>query len=509
MSAAEVAGCTAWDECCLPAGHEPPCFDMQGDSPASGTVVEIVDRPPSQAVATQSASDAAIDAAARAALAEPGIPGRDEVLSLALQARMFSGSDLAPESVRGKPYNAWLILMTGRALGLDPTAALRKVYVVDGQPTLAPQLTAALVRRQGLGRIQPHPDNSDEWAAAIPLGPDGRELGPMTVFTWDDAQTAGLVDPTCRPDAHNLRERTIFFKGGGSKKVIDCMCKNNWKSYPRRMLWWRAVGYCADDYFPEVSMGLYSPDELGAVTDEDGQPIDPTTIDVPAGYEDTKQVGGGNSGADPAADPSADPAALWALRERIAALPQEHRATLSQRWSENPRLKGHRVGDLPENLLRMATAIVTGFEGEAKKQGWSAEEALAGVRRAIVEQLPVAWGWFFPPPAPDAGATDATPPPDDDPAPDTQPPADDAPSATETPEHASDHDLAAMLAGLDDVDPALVDEVIGLVRQMNGTTVDAALKKAGLSTAGPVDERRQRLAAQMLRDRTRPAADDA
>jgi hypothetical protein len=50
------------------------------------------------------------------------------------------------------------------------------------------------------------------------------------------------------------------------------------------MLWWRAAGYCAADFFPEAGLGLYSADELGGMTDADGNVMELDSVEVPPGY---------------------------------------------------------------------------------------------------------------------------------------------------------------------------------------------------------------------------------
>jgi hypothetical protein len=336
------------------------------------------------------AKDAAVMAAAQMALESPGIPGRDEFLALAMMARVMSMSALVPKALQGKPHDTFLVLLTGRDLGLTTTAALRKVYVVDGQTSLAPQLTAALVRQQGLGRIVPHPENSDRWAAAIPLGPDGKPLGPHLEFTWEDAQIAGLVDATCQPGEHNTREMRRTYRDGGSKTWQGCECKDNWLHYPRRMLWWRAVGYCADDYFPEVSMGLYSPDELGAVIDAEGHPIDPASADLPAGFEPPPTAEEARRAAMSPEDRDAEDRALEkdraALQGRIRDLPDDVRGELKAKWEGSDRLGRVSVMHLSPRDLRFAESMVRGFESKARAAGWTPSPAETPAANAPPEE---------------------------------------------------------------------------------------------------------------------------
>ncbi len=222
------------------------------------------------------------DADQAAVVEQMGPVAADEFKALAAQALVLSRASAVPGALRGKPHDVLLVLMSARDLGLAPTVAMRKMYVVDGQVTIAPALKMALVRMKGLGRVWFDPANNAEEATCY-----GQRVGEDHVhavtFTMEDAKRAGLEK------------------------------KNNWKAYPGRMLQWRAVGYLVDDVFPEVSFGMYSPDELGAYTDDDGHVIDVDAIDVPEGYESKSRRRGRPSDV------------AVALQARYKALPVDYR----------------------------------------------------------------------------------------------------------------------------------------------------------------------------------------
>jgi hypothetical protein len=258
-----------------------------------------------------SRADKAIALAAEEAFKSSGIPDRNEFLSLAMMARTMSMSGIVPKALQNKPADTFIVLLTGRDLGIPVTSAINQIHVIDGRPSLAPKLLNARIRKLGLGKIVPG-ERSTEKAEAIAYGPHGERLGPATVFTWADAQEGRLVGKGCQPGAH----------------ARDCKCRQGYKTWPQRMLWWRAAGWCADDYFPEASLGLYSPEELGAVVDEEGVPIDPGTAPLPQGFEDVAR------GHADAVDPPNDPADTAKLKATIAALPDEQKADLRNQWTK-------------------------------------------------------------------------------------------------------------------------------------------------------------------------------
>jgi hypothetical protein len=486
-----------------PADDDPITPEVMPDQPDAPADVERWD-----------SAARAIEAAAEVALTDPGMAGRDEFLNLCVQARMLSLSDLAPDGVRGKPYNALLILMTARELGIGPAGALRTVYVVDGRPTLAPKLLNALLRRKGLGYIVPHPDNGPESAGAVPYGPDGQQLGPPSIFSWQDAQLAGLAGNTCTPFEHDIKKVTRTSRDGRSWTVDTCGCKDNYRNYPARMLWQRARGYCVDDYFPEVGLGLYSPDELGAVTDEEGLPLDPGTVALPAGWTDPQAERAEHEAAANAPAPADE---LWDVWVRLNALPEGLRAEVRERWVATTALT--RDGNpIPVRLLnprqlRTAKSMVNGFEAKARASGvdldaqraWLLEEVAESVTalvRGAQGPAPTATDTAPEPPhGPDSPAegVEGTDTPDDPPA-DTQAPD------PETPEDPAPEDwgerLTAMSQAVRDraasIDPAdvarIADEVKGLHHsKLNKALTDDHGVDPEMLAGSPIDYRRMLL----------------
>lgn len=291
-----------------------PTLASDGDliDPPERVPVEVMDRPagpgvqlpPETTGATlatvgppeRTVADSNLERAAEAAMAMPGLPGRDEFLMLAVQARLISMSAGAPAAVRNNPHLAFHMAMLGRDLGISVTAAIEQIDVIgykpaaktyeeqyaDVQLSISPELLNGQIRRLGLGSIRPKFRDAER-CVAVAVTPDGEELGE-TEFTWKEAIQAGLVDPRCE-DAFAHWAKPNVPAGDAWKQENRCRCRQGWRTYPRRMLWWRAAGYAASDYFPEASIGLYSPEELGAVVDADGRPIDPATVELPEGYE--------------------------------------------------------------------------------------------------------------------------------------------------------------------------------------------------------------------------------
>lgn len=139
-------------------------------------------------------------------------------------------------------HQAAAIMLKGYELGLGLTASFEFIHVVQGKPTLSP--------RGALALIMQHPEldelNVDDKKDACQVTMKRKNGFSYTVeFTLEDAKKAGVVKP-----------------GSG------------WESYPKNMLRWRAIGFCADVVFPDVIGGMKRSDEMGATITPEGDVIE-------------------------------------------------------------------------------------------------------------------------------------------------------------------------------------------------------------------------------------------
>lgn len=492
---------------------------------------EVMDQPGADIVPL--ATRSAIDAAAAAALTDPGIPGRDDFLAMAAMARMLSLSPMAPKHIRGEPYNAFLILLTARDLGISVTYALRKIVPIEGVPSIPPELQRAMVRRKSLGDVVADDANDTQevpmFARARAVDPDGQPLGPWATFTWQDAQIAELVDARCEsPAAHTLPDGRSLAGHvvadctatvrGQTKRWKGCYCKDNWRKYPRRMLWQRVQGYVVRDSFPEATLGLYTPDELGVITDEQGFAIDVATVELPPGYADPvvaqQQQADQQAAQQDARNRPADGAALWELQLRIRALPDALQEELAEKWkAEDCNLRGWRAAVLPRRLLGNAQAMVNAFEAKAKQGGLDVDAARADVLAELARaHLALMWptaaqpAQDSPEPAssPD-GAAEASEADSEPQGP--QPEGDGTPAEAGEPEPDDGKDWAEIAKNIatrvraeaQGVPNETVIEITQQLKALHHSKVNAELREAGVPTDGPIDLRRMHAALLRLR----------
>jgi hypothetical protein len=240
------------------------------------------------------------------------------------EAAAMIASGLLPRHL-SRPEQVLIVSRMGRELGIQPLAALRQIAVIDGKPTLGAELLAGLCLTRHPGATWAV--DSSSTACTVTCSRPG---SPPSVFRWtlDDAKTAGLAG------------------------------KGPWAKYPRAMLRSRAVSEACRAIFPDVTSGVYTPEELGADVDEDGTPQLPPT---PA----PKQLPNGTTAR--AIHPYADE-------------PSEVDAVLSRDLSG-------RVRDVLQTVLQLQTEWTAYEEGGELPDDW--REQLASVAASLLPASPL------------------------------------------------------------------------------------------------------------------------
>lgn len=161
------------------------------------------------------------------------------------QAQVLVRSGFLPKSIK-TAEQALAVMQTGKELGIGPMQALRSINVIEGKPTMSAELIAGLVLARIPGAVLRVAETTDKLCVVQAARPGQ----PVTVFrfSWEDATRAGINS------------------------------KHNWKTYPAAMLRARCLTAAARAIFPDATMGLYDPDELGAITTEDGKVISIETV---------------------------------------------------------------------------------------------------------------------------------------------------------------------------------------------------------------------------------------
>lgn len=158
-------------------------------------------------------------------------------------AQALAESNLLPAHYQRQPANLLLALEYAEALGIPPINAITGIVVIKGKPSASADLIAAMVRKAG-HKLRLSGDDKHATAQII------RADDPDYTYeaTWDEAKA-----------------RTAGLWGTG-----------NWKTYPAAMLRARAITEVARMGASDALYGVvYTPEELGAKVDEDGDVVAP------------------------------------------------------------------------------------------------------------------------------------------------------------------------------------------------------------------------------------------
>jgi len=163
-------------------------------------------------------------------------------------ATWLSKSALIPDSLRGKPADIFVILVTGHELGISPMQALRGLNVIKGKPVLSADLMVAqCVRSREICEYFRLVESSTKFAA-YEAKRKGSEPVSLT-YTIEEAKAAGLT----------------------SNAV--------WTKHTAAMLRARCSSALARAVFPDLVMGIYTPDESQEFGGRDVEPI-PVAVEV-------------------------------------------------------------------------------------------------------------------------------------------------------------------------------------------------------------------------------------
>jgi len=147
-------------------------------------------------------------------------------------SQRLSASALIPGALKKRPEDVLVILMTGQELGLAPMQSMRAIHIIDGRPTLSADLLVGFC----VGRAD-----------------------VCEYFTLLESDEKHALYETKRRGSAPVR---ISF-GIEEARAAGLLGKSNWKSWPKSMLRARCAAALARAVYPDLTVGLCTPDELG------------------------------------------------------------------------------------------------------------------------------------------------------------------------------------------------------------------------------------------------------
>jgi hypothetical protein len=146
------------------------------------------------------------------------------------QAAILVKSGFLPPAVN-TPEKAIAIALAGRELGIGFMESLRSINIVQGKPTISPQLMLGLANKT-------------------------KELENIEIIPTDEKAVVRI----------KRKGRTVHVAefGVAEARELGLLSKDNYKKQPRTMFQWRALAANLRVTFPDVLLGIYTPEEMGA-----------------------------------------------------------------------------------------------------------------------------------------------------------------------------------------------------------------------------------------------------
>ena len=171
-----------------------------------------------------------------------GIYSSSDTFNLAYQmAKGLSQSTLVPQQFQNNAANCLIALEQSNRLGISPMAVMQNLYIVQGKPSFSSSFIIGLINASGKYDMELQFDEEEK---------DGK---PYACTCWTELNGRKVTGIKITMD---MAEKEGWLKKNGSK----------WQTMPQVMLRYRAASFFARMNCPELSIGLYSKEELDDFT---------------------------------------------------------------------------------------------------------------------------------------------------------------------------------------------------------------------------------------------------
>lgn len=198
------------------------------------------------------------------------IIGNSNLNAISMMAEKFSrAGDLVPKEFRGQPEKCFAAIYKGASIGLDAFTSLQRIAVVNGRATIWGDAALAVVRNTG--ELIHFREYFGVWVNKNDLSedelkdPENSEM--LKKFNGIIRKSAFLdtSNEKCGAACELKRlngELILQFFTISDAKTAGLWNQNVWKTYPQRMIMYRARAYALRDAFPDVLEGLYLKEEI-------------------------------------------------------------------------------------------------------------------------------------------------------------------------------------------------------------------------------------------------------
>jgi hypothetical protein len=158
----------------------------------------------------------------------------ENLQSLFKACETLAKTEMIPKALQKKPADIFAILVMSHELGIKPMQGLNSINVIQGKPTISPQLMIAMVK----SKI------------------------PDAVIKIESKD--GLVTCLTARNEKDMKEGLSYLASWGMEKAkkMGLASKDNYTKQPETMFRWRAIAESCRVTFPDVLMGMYAPEEF-------------------------------------------------------------------------------------------------------------------------------------------------------------------------------------------------------------------------------------------------------
>ena len=173
---------------------------------------------------------------------ENGIYSSSDTFQLAFQmAKGLSQSTLVPQQFQNNPANCLIALEQSNRLNISPMAVMQNLYIVQGKPSFSSSFIIGLINA------------SQKYDMELQFDEEEKDGKPYACTCWTEKDGRKVTGIKITMD---MAEKEGWSKKNGSK----------WVTIPQVMLRYRAASFFARMNCPELSIGLYSKEELDDFT---------------------------------------------------------------------------------------------------------------------------------------------------------------------------------------------------------------------------------------------------
>ena len=171
-----------------------------------------------------------------------GIYSSSDTFNLAYQmAKGLSQSTLVPQQFQNNPANCLIALEQSNRLNISPMAVMQNLYIVQGKPSFSSSFIIGLINA------------SQKYDMELQFDEEEKDGKPYACTCWTEKDGRKVTGIKITMD---MAEKEGWSKKNGSK----------WLTIPQVMLRYRAASFFARMNCPELSIGLYSKEELDDFT---------------------------------------------------------------------------------------------------------------------------------------------------------------------------------------------------------------------------------------------------